>query len=449
MHMKMSLKHAAPAVLLALTAILPGLSTGNAQAQNIVFRMRAANPSESRRSVPVRLNLPKGINPETDISDRGGMDLIYDMEEGIYVAATTAELEPGRNQDFAVVLRDVWTVPPDYLERLKLHARELTAALTKTSHSQDAVKLKLQIDEMLTRLEERQNRYSVANATRVVEHIDAYEKTEGMLNIVREDIGKLETFAVGMKIDPKELHGIPPSLPESEEKQKFVGERPVVFKIKLDNPAGSEREIPLKAYLPAEVLPEDVDPDDRLDVRYDDERGACFVESREGIKVPAGESVLIDVTMSNRWVINPTRLEGLVNRATNVQAVTEGIMDSISRMAAGLAGQLAEIGEWRAPEEFNADYVAEYRRQVGRLDDIERAIMRLEELLKPRKQQTVFPAKVLENVQAPSRSTTWIIIYIVLGFLALVSLLFFLRWYGKAGDERLAGLDEESSEKSG
>jgi len=449
MHMKMSLKHAAKAVLLALAVTLPALlPESNLQAQNIVFRMRAANPSEWTRSVPVTINLPKGIDPEKDVSDLGGMELRYNMEEGIYVAAATAELEKGQNQDFAVVIRDVWTVPPDYLERLGLHAQSLTTALTKTAHSEDAVHLKLQIDEMLAQLAERQRRYSIGSV-RVVEHIDAFEKTGELLNIVREDIGKLETFAVGMKIDPKELHGIPPSLPESEEKQKFVAERPVVFKMRLENPAGSERLIPLKEYLPSEVLPEDVETDDRLDVRYDDERGACFVEAREGIRVAAGEAVQIDVTMSNRWVISPLRLEELVTRATNVQAVTQGIMDSISKMAAGLAGELAEVGEWKPPEEFNADYVAQFRRQAGRLDSIERSILQMEELLKPKKQQTVFSAKLLERVQAPSRSTTWIIIYIVLGFLGLVSLLFFLRWYGKAGDEQLAAITRENSDETG
>jgi hypothetical protein len=37
----------------------------------------------------------------------------------------------------------------------------------------------------------------------------------------------------------------------------------------------------------------------------------------------------------------------------------------------------------------------------------------------------------------PTMKSTWMIIYIILGFLAIMSLLFFLRWFGKTGAEKM------------
>jgi uncharacterized membrane protein YuzA (DUF378 family) len=41
------------------------------------------------------------------------------------------------------------------------------------------------------------------------------------------------------------------------------------------------------------------------------------------------------------------------------------------------------------------------------------------------------------DVPRPDKRTTWIIIYIILGFLGIFSLLFFLRWFGKGKSEKV------------
>ncbi len=49
--------------------------------------------------------------------------------------------------------------------------------------------------------------------------------------------------------------------------------------------------------------------------------------------------------------------------------------------------------------------------------------------LRPQTSSTKYGFKA----KPPSMKTTWLIIYVILGFLALMSLLFFLRWYGGKG----------------
>ena len=88
------------------------------------------------------------------------------------------------------------------------------------------------------------------------------------------------------------------------------------------------------------------------------------------------------------------------------------------------------------PPSINDDYIRIYNSQDTMLDEIEKTVLKLEELLAPVQDRRIFDADILKT-QPPSRSTTWMIIYIVLGFLALMSLLFYLRWYGKSKEEKM------------
>ena len=50
------------------------------------------------------------------------------------------------------------------------------------------------------------------------------------------------------------------------------------------------------------------------------------------------------------------------------------------------------------------------------------------------------------RAKPPSMKSTWLIIYIILSFLLVLSLLFFLRWYVKTGSELMEMGDDTSSE---
>jgi cytoskeletal protein RodZ len=48
-----------------------------------------------------------------------------------------------------------------------------------------------------------------------------------------------------------------------------------------------------------------------------------------------------------------------------------------------------------------------------------------------------FEPKVGFSAPPPNPKTTWMIIWIILGFLAFLSLVFFFRWYSKTKAEKL------------
>jgi len=53
-------------------------------------------------------------------------------------------------------------------------------------------------------------------------------------------------------------------------------------------------------------------------------------------------------------------------------------------------------------------------------------VNRIDAALKPLSPQLGF------KIPAPDKRTTWLVIYAILGFLALISLLFFLRWFARS-----------------
>ena len=186
------------------------------------------------------------------------------------------------------------------------------------------------------------------------------------------------------------------------------------------------------------MRPEDVSGDDRVEVRYDAERSACYLFS-EGIAVGPNETVNIEVLVADRWIVAPGRYALLETKATNVQAkaVLAG-RDDVKNQAQALLNQLVTVRAAERPP-FGDEYIADYHRKVEDVDRIEEELLKLEARMAPSQERPIFDASVLNQVEAPSRSTTWIIVFTVIGFLFFFSVLLFLRWYGKAKDETMSG----------
>jgi endo-1,4-beta-mannosidase len=80
---------------------------------------------------------------------------------------------------------------------------------------------------------------------------------------------------------------------------------------------------------------------------------------------------------------------------------------------------------------LNEKYVAFYRDQARRLREIERKIERI----KAQQQPSVGQRRGF-STKAPSEKTTWLVIWIILGFLAVMALLSMLRWMVRTKADR-------------
>jgi hypothetical protein len=128
-------------------------------------------------------------------------------------------------------------------------------------------------------------------------------------------------------------------------------------------------------------------------------------------------------------------VRSLVDSASNLlsRVQARGRYPGIEGALGGIIIELAGIAGEQGPEKVNDQYVAFFREQAGRVNLAEQRLRRVESALRPL-EKTV---KIGLKVKPPSAKTTWGLIYIILGFLGLFSVLFFLRWYGKGKSEKM------------
>lgn len=410
-----------------------------AQSAGVALRVRAINPSEvERQKVTVRATLPAPARPE-DVLDAGGLDIAYDVTAQAYYAHKEVELEPKQSVTFDVVLRDIWVVPESEAQELEAHAATLADALRRTEQADTARALQDAIAGGLRDVRDRQKAFDVTVA-KPVDHIRAYEVNRQVLERVRRDVGLLENLAIGAGVDPRRMMG---AADPAAAKPRIFDEaetNTVVVRIQVTNPSPTTRRaVPLRRDLPAEIAPTDVLDSGGLSVGADTVRGVTYVYLAD-LELDPLESRTFEVVVRNKWSGLPARAAALEAAVTNLAALAKqsGAYPSVGEMAREILTELGEIRQTALPGEFGEQFVAAHRALSARLDGVQGRVRRLEELFQPRQPpQQIFGAPLL-NVRPPSRRTTWMIIYIILGFLALFSLLFFLRWYGKSRAERLA-----------
>jgi len=146
---------------------------------------------------------------------------------------------------------------------------------------------------------------------------------------------------------------------------------------------------------------------------------------KDAVEVQPQETLTFDVRIRDKWNINGARMAFLQQKGSQLLGMTSGranieaVENTLKGALEALEGVMKEVG----PETLSPAYISFYRRQVDRLDEVERDLNRVDSALKPLDTNRGF------DIPAPDKKTTWLIIYVILGFLALVSLLFFLRWY--------------------
>jgi hypothetical protein len=84
------------------------------------------------------------------------------------------------------------------------------------------------------------------------------------------------------------------------------------------------------------------------------------------------------------------------------------------------------------PAALDEAYVATERDRARQLAEAEERLARLEELFQPRTRPFIGPIPPKPVVRPPDERTTWILIWSILGFLFVLSLLFFFRWFGRS-----------------
>jgi len=420
---------------LVMTAAL--LLAWPAVAQTVVLRLRAVNPSTTTsQTVTVSSVLPKPAQP-SDVMDAGGFDISYDVHNGYYAIRQTVELAPREVRTFRLELRDLWVISEEDLAALETHVARLRDLLKDTRQKATAEDLSELVLRQIGAMRERQNAAKLPEG-RVVDHLRAWETNREILQHVRKDLGVMENLVFGAGKDPGALEGSARAQPEGGPVEFTAGQvtNELTLKIRMTNPTDRPLTLPIRQELPPEIGPADVLDAGGLEAGFDANRQVTFVYA-VGIELGPRQERVFEVRIRDRWRQDPNRLDRLTGRATNLLSIAQTFKEynSITSLAQGMVAELEALRTGGTPTMVNAEYVAQARERERRMQTVESKILRLEELFRPQEIQRKLPEASMLDVPRPSTRTTWIIIYIILGFLGIFSLLFFLRWYGKSRAE--------------
>ena len=125
-------------------------------------------------------------------------------------------------------------------------------------------------------------------------------------------------------------------------------------------------------------------------------------------------------------------------RAQDILKITAD-MESYKAVDAQARAILKDLGDLKGrkgPEGISPQYVAFARQQAEDVRGLETRLQRLEEIFQPREKPIKAGIPVMD-VPRPDKRTTWVLIYIILGFLGVFSALFYFRWYGKGKSEKM------------
>lgn len=416
-------------VLVAIVAV--GLAAATVRAAQLKLRVKAVNPRAVKQSKEIRVALPPRVATNNVIS-LGGLDLGYDVKNGCYFVHKRVELEAGQSAVFDVAIEDIWVMSEEDLDLLGNHAASMVAKLKGAPSHESAAALLEEIQRNLGEARERQTKYAIGGNVEPVEHINAYEANLRTVARVKKDIGHIENLVLGTGQDTGKLLGsskieadvkAPPSLAPHEYNE-------VIYEITVTNPSEDSVRTnkQFRLLLPEEIKVYDVlDPQD-LGVGIDEETGGCYV-FKSDIVLGAGEAKKYPIKIRDKWNVNAPRIRSLEGIVSNLYSrVTqreqyEGVESAVEKIVV----ELEAVRGLKVPEVVNEDYVAFFREQSRRLALMEQRVSRIESAMRPIEKTTRWGFKV----KAPSMKTTWLIIYIILGFLAFFSVLFFLRWFGR------------------
>lgn len=189
----------------------------------------------------------------------------------------------------------------------------------------------------------------------------------------------------------------------------------------------------VKNYLPKEATRQAVLDPGGLEMDYDDKEGALFVY-KENIELAPGETKTFEVMMNDVWMIAEERLESFRSQTEKLVGLFNGTVFSndVDTIAQTIYGRLDEISKTQNdPAVSRQQHIAYYRDNLKILDSVVKDIERLEKMLVT----LGGPPKVVEEdakLKSPNAKTTWLIIFAILIFMAILGASFYFTWQGQA-----------------
>jgi hypothetical protein len=204
--------------------------------------------------------------------------------------------------------------------------------------------------------------------------------------------------------------------------QTYMGFNSVELNFLITNPEPTTQTLAFKAFLPAEVKPEDIIQDDGLTVDYDPNAQAYFVSAN--LTVAGGQSVTKTVEVKDIWLFDPNQIATLQSQAQsyNTLLAKTALAAQSTLLTGAITTNLSTILQTQsASYDTPQNHIVVYRNNLGLYNQVTDDMSQLKNLVA----QSGASASLLGSIGGIQTFAVWgIILAMVVGFGLLAAVIF-------------------------
>ncbi len=226
----------------------------------------------------------------------------------------------------------------------------------------------------------------------------------------------------------------------------------VVLKALVVNPSKTKTQSALlKAYLPREAKPADVEEMGDLKIDYDIEKALYYVYKM--FELEPGQSEKREITINDIWIIPEEKINALNSSALDYVKILRdsGFYDSAVVMQREIEEKSRQIllKQQEALDAQPQTHIAVYRENMKGVEEINNMLVKMEkESGKVKAAAGAGGGGSSVPLEKISVKASWWLILGVIFFLGLISLVFFVVWHRQVG-ESVSGGEETAAPASG
>ena len=208
---------------------------------------------------------------------------------------------------------------------------------------------------------------------------------------------------------------------------------PVTMRVVAVNPSAEKsRTVPVRIDLPQEITPADVLDRGEMDLEFDTERSLYYVNKPE-VQLAPKQTKVFEVVVRDVWYIPDEELEGLKGHTNLMLGRLENseYYPFAKQLSASILERLDGIEQVQNDDTIGRRArIGMYRTNTQTLKVVKEDLARMEKLLSFTGGPPV-PEMMKESPlksDAPSTTTTWLVIFLVITFMGLLAGQFFFTW---------------------
>ena len=207
----------------------------------------------------------------------------------------------------------------------------------------------------------------------------------------------------------------------------------LTFKVVVVNPSKTKvQTTEVKRYLPVEVAPKDILDLDGLTLEYDTQKSLYYAYQKE-VQLQPSEVRVFEIEVNDIWLIPDKDIDDLKNRTDSILAKLEDTeyYFKAKQLADDIYSNLTEIESSQSDDLLGRDqHIGVYRQNLTVLETVKEDVQRMEKILVtaggPPAPEMLAKTKI--KADSPSKTMTWIVIFIIIIFIGLLTAVLFFTW---------------------